>query len=59
MLLYSMSLKDDNSTNSLFLLNKTFDTILPVGIKLNGWENSIVEGEYIEELRSFYAYDMI
>jgi hypothetical protein len=43
---------------SMFLLNNTF-RVLPVGFNNKTWVNSIIEGEYIRESRSFYAYDML
>ena len=42
----------------IFLLNNNFQMIA-VGESLPEWENTIIEGEYVSELHTYYAYDML
>lgn len=60
MLLYVLPSSDVESSMSggIFLFNNNFQ-VLPVGASLKSWENSIVEGEYIRDNHTFYAYDML
>lgn len=56
MLLYSHP--TDEKESELYLIDNNFN-ILSVGNKVSEWNNSIVEGEFIKDSRSFYAYDML
>jgi hypothetical protein len=60
MLLFVLPQSKSNAAASggLFLLNSNFH-ILPVGSSMSSWGNSIVEGEYIRDNHTFYAYDML
>ena len=62
MLLYIISkerVKDINiGGGNLFLIDSNFN-VFATGILISGWDNSIVEGEYISSVHTFYAYDML
>ena len=62
MLLYIISkeqVKDINiGDGNLFLIDSNFN-VYATGILISGWDNSIVEGEYISNIHTFYAYDML
>ena len=62
MLLYVISIENIRDINigdgNLFLIDSNFN-VLATGILLDGWENSIIEGEYISSNHTFYAYDML
>lgn len=56
MLLYVMPGDDENG--GLFIFNNNFQ-VLPVGLKMSNWDNSVIEGEYIRDSHTFWAYDML
>lgn len=62
MLLYIIPLDVVENLNSdsgnLFLIDSNFN-VMATGIKLSGWYNSIIEGEYIRDGHLFCAYDML
>lgn len=60
MLLYIIpdSKSSDEYIGDMFLLDNNF-RIIPVGSKMEGWGNSVIEGEYIRDSHTFYAYDML
>lgn len=45
-------------SGNLFLIDSNFN-VIATGITLSGWDNSIIEGEYINDGRLFCAYDML
>ena len=45
-------------TGNLFLIDSNFD-VRATGIILSGWDNSILEGEYIREKHLFLTYEML
>ena len=60
MLLYVIPNEKINDTGigNLFLIDSNFN-VIATGILISGWDNSIIEGEYISDLHTFYAYDML
>lgn len=50
--------KITNETGNVFLLDSNF-SIISTGITIKNWDNTIVEGEYINNGKMFYAYDML
>lgn len=57
-LLYVLSSPDEDENGSIYLFNSNFQ-VLPVGVSLPAWANTVIEGEYIRELNSFYGYDAL
>jgi hypothetical protein len=45
-------------TGNLFMIDSNFH-VLPTGITIDSWDNSILEGEYIKEHKKLYLYDML
>jgi hypothetical protein len=45
-------------SGNLFMIDSNFN-VLSTGITLEGWDNSILEGEFIPEHKKIYLYDML
>ena len=62
MLLYIIqkdTLVDFNSgEDNVFLIDSNFN-VMATGISISGWDNSIIEGEYIRDGQLFCIYDML
>lgn len=48
----------DEKESNVFLISSNFN-IVPINIHINGWDNTLIEGEYIKEKRLFCVYDIL
>ena len=45
-------------TDNVFLIDSNFN-VMATGLSISGWDNSIIEGEYIRDGQMFCIYDML